>query len=196
MQSEITLKLAVSKMQEREATLVLGIKKLEKLVEQAESELNWDTVDNFKKRLLALKNERLSLQKSLAVYQSTLHDFQVSQSPRLDIEFSHRQDPKPSIKKEVVNLEYTDSPSSASDIIKNNIQIKSVNQNTIKLLTEIENDMKIIQNTSKILIDKVLRCKLQIQESSRLNELLDKKMQVDLEIDTELEDLRKAMEML
>ena len=196
MQSEITLKLAVSKMQEREATLVLGIKKLEKLVEQAESELNWDTVDNFKKRLLALKNERLSLQKSLAVYQSTLHDFQVSQSPRLDIEFSPRQDPKPSIKKEVVNLEYTDSPSSASDIIKNNIQIKSVNQNTIKLLTEIENDMKIIQNTSKILIDKVLRCKLQIQESSRLNELLDKKMQVDLEIDTELEDLRKAMEML
>ena len=196
MQSEITLKLAVSKMQEREATLVLGIKKLEKLVEQAESELNWDTVDNFKKRLLALKNERLSLQKSLAVYQSTLHDFQVSQSPRLDIEFSPRQDPKPSIKKEVVNLEYTDSPSSASDIIKNNIQIKSVNQNTIKLLTEIENDMKIIHNTSKILIDKVLRCKLQIQESSRLNELLDKKMQVDLEIDTELEDLRKAMEML
>ena len=196
MQSEITLKLAVSKMQEREATLVLGIKKLEKLVAQAESELNWDTVDNFKKRLLALKNERLSLQKSLAVYQSTLHDFQVSQSPRLDIEFSPRQDPKPSIKKEVVNLEYTDSPSSASDIIKNNIQIKSVNQNTIKLLTEIENDMKIIQNTSKILIDKVLRCKLQIQESSRLNELLDKKMQVDLEIDTELEDLRKAMEML
>lgn len=196
MQSEITLKLAVSKMQEREATLVLGIKKLEKLVEQAESELNWDTVDNFKKRLLALKNERLSLQKSLAVYQSTLHDFQVSRSPRLDIEFSPRQDPKPSIKKEVVNLEYTYSPSSASDIIKNNIQIKSINQNTIKLLTEIENDMKIIQDTSKILIDKVLQCKLQIQESSRLNELLDKKMQVDLEIDTELEDLRKAMEML
>ena len=194
MQSAVTLKIAMNKMQERQSVLVSKIERIERSISQAEKQLEWDAVRALKRQILPLQDEKESLQESLNVYETTLKNFQVKISNSSVNQSSSKENLRSLVNQEESKNEHFNASCNVSDLLTKNIQIEALNTNTVKLLDEIENDIRVIQNSSKSLIGKISQCRTQLQESSRLSAILHRKVQFDLETDEELEELQKALD--
>ena len=192
MQNAVALRVAMNKMQERQSVLVSEIKRIKNAIGQSENQLKWDTAQALGRKVRTLQDEEESLQKSLNVYQATLKNFQVKTSISSAFQSSSKEDVNLSVDQEKSNNKPFEASYNVNDLLTKNIQIEALNEDTVQLLKEVENDIRVIQTSSKSLLEKVSRCRMQLQESSRLNELLHKKIQFDLEIDAELKELKKV----
>ena len=191
MQNAVALRVAMNKRQERQSVLVSEIKRIKNAIGQSENQLKWDTAQALGRKVRTLQDEEESLQKSLNVYQATLKNFQVKTSISSAFQSSSKEDVNLSVDQEKSNNKPFEASYNVNDLLTKNIQIEALNEDTVQLLKEVENDIRVIQTSSKSLLEKVSRCRMQLQESSRLNELLHKKIQFDLEIDAELKELKK-----
>ena len=192
MQNAVALRVAMNKMQERQSVLVSEIKRIKNAIGQSENQLKWDTAQALGRKVRILQDEEESLQKSLNVYQATLKNFQVKTSISSAFQSSSKEDVNLSVDQEKSNNKPFEASYNVNDLLTKNIQIEALNEDTVQLLKEVENEVRVIQTSSKSLLEKVSRCRAQLQESSRLNELLHKKIQFDLEIDAELKELKKV----